>query len=392
MSAPRSTVLIDATPLRTPSGTRGIGRYVYELLHGLADERPSWEDRFNLVVLGDLGPRGEPELTDDLRGAAERGLLARGSVGREVMRWRRQWWLGAAAVQARADLMHETEPLGVPLRGNVPRLVTCYDLIPLLYPGRYLTTPLHFPWQWAKDYRRYARARRVVAISERTRTDALKMLHVAPERIDVVATGINLQRWAAQTDANDDAELATLGVGSRPFLVYVGYGDFRKNIDEMFASLALVRREVDVELAWAGQLNPKHLQKMQRKARAAGVEESVRFLGFVSDSALAALFRRAVAHVFLSRIEGFGLSVAEAMSLGCPVIVAQGSGSDEVARSGGIIVGPNDHELAAANVLRLLREPTFRAERSAACRERVRQFSRQAMARGYLEQYALALR
>jgi glycosyltransferase involved in cell wall biosynthesis len=391
MSTPCApTVLIDATPLRTPSGVRGIGRYVFELLHGLHDERPVWKERLRIVALGSLGARGEVELSEDLAGTADRAIEQRGAIPNQTMRRRRQLWLGAAASKAGASLLHETEALGTPLYCPTPRLVTCYDLIPLHYPTHYLPTPAHFPLQWLKDWRRYARARRVVTISERTRDDVLRILKIPAGRVQAVLTGIDLQRWSNQPSDGDAGHLEALGLRPRSFLIYVGYGDFRKNAEGMFATLALARQRADVSLVWAGVLSKKLLAALTKKAKRAGVLEHVKFAGFVSDEALGALYRGSIAHLFLSRLEGFGLSVAEAMAVGCPVIVARASGADEVAGEAGFVVNPEDSRAAAEAVL-ALRDEAARTRAGEASRARVALFGRGVMARGYVEEYLRAL-
>lgn len=391
MSAPRPTILIDATPLRTPSGIRGIGRYVFELMHGLEDVRDQWEADLRIVALEGLTRTGAAAIRDDLRAAADDAISDKGKIPNPTMRLRRQLWLGRACSKAGANLLHETEALGTPLRCPVPRLVTCYDLIPLRFPYRYLPTPLHYPLQWAKDWRRYATARRVVTISQRTRDDVIKILRMSPDRVEAVVTGIDLGRWASLDGTGDEAALAELGLRGRRFLLYVGYGDYRKNVEGMFGTLARVVRESEVELVWAGALDAKRKRKIEAQARDAGVREHVRLLGYVSDSVLAALFRGAVAHLFLSRLEGFGLSVAEAMAVGCPVIVARGSGADEVAGQAGIIVDPDDLEAAARGVLLLLRDEQTRSRYADACRRQVALFGRASMASGYIGAYRHAL-
>ena len=389
-SSPSPTVLVDATPLCTPSGVRGIGRYVFELLRGLEDVRGEWEGRLRILALCSLGSRGEAEVSEDLAAAAEGGIAQRGAVPNATMRRRRQLWLGSAVRKAGADLLHETEALGTPLWCPVPRVVTCYDLIPLHYPWHYLPTVGHYPIQWLKDWRRYGRAARVVTISDRTRDDVLAILRLPPQRVQAVPTGIDLQRWVQQPQGEDGAHLAAFGLSPRSFLVYVGYGDYRKNVEGMFRTLALVRQQADVSLVWAGSLSKKLLSRLKKKAARAGVLEHVRFLGFVSDDALGALYRGSLAHLFLSRLEGFGLSVAEAMAVGCPVIVAGGSGTDEVAGNAGIVVGPDDAQAAAQAVLSL-RDEERRTRFGIQGAARVAQYGRAVMARGYVAEYGKAL-
>jgi glycosyltransferase involved in cell wall biosynthesis len=118
---------------------------------------------------------------------------------------------------------------------------------------------------------------------------------------------------------------------------------------------------------------------------------NIRFLGHCSDEDLGILYRAAAGHLFLSRLEGFGLTVVEAMASSCPVIVASGSGSDEVAAEAALIVDPDDPREAAEAMRRIVGEPELRAQMVNKGHERAKLYERRAMARGYAESYMRAL-
>ena len=103
-----------------------------------------------------------------------------------------------------------------------------------------------------------------------------------------------------------------------------------------------------------------------------------------SGDDLAILYRNALAHLFVSRLEGFGISVAEAMASGCPVIVAKRSGADEVGGDAVLKIDQGDHVAAARGIVRLASDPAERARLTAAGLSRARVFDRASMARGYV--------
>src|SRR5690606_9563092 len=110
------------------------------------------------------------------------------------------------------------------------------------------------------------------------------------------------------------------------YLLYAGDADWRKNSTGMFAALALARREIpNLTLVWAGKLSPQREARVRREAAEAGVAGAVRLLGWVPDDDLLALYRGAHAMLFVSRAEGFGLPVVEAMASGCPVVTSDTS-------------------------------------------------------------------
>jgi alpha-1,3-rhamnosyl/mannosyltransferase len=376
-------ILVDASSLRGESGFRGIGRYIYDLLYGLAATEREWSPSMRISVLRDIAYDPRRAVSTDLIAAAEDGMRVP-----RIKDWpltaKRWLLLGRITRAVGADVVHLTQARGVPFYKTIPRVVTCHDLIPLHYPREYLPTASLHASRYLRELHRFRTATRVVAISERSRED-LALLHVRPERIDVVPNGIDLRQWSPEPKPADAARLAALGLGDTPFVVYVGFCDPRKNVPVMLRALAEARRNARVVLAWAGELPRRTQRRMFAQAKAAGLEkEAMRLLGFVSADDLALLYRHARALVFLSRREGFGLPVAEAMASGCPAIVARASGSDDVAGDAGVVLDADDVRGAAAAIARLSSNPEERARLAAAGLERVKKFGREEMARGYV--------
>lgn len=386
MRGPR-TVVFDATPLRGSSGHRGIGQFIYDLLQGLAETRDEWRDQLRIRVVDDIDWRKGISSCDDPGEAAERLYAVRGTATKSLVH-RRRLFLDRGAKRLGADLLHLPEALGTPLTNEVRRVVTCHDLIPLRMPREYLGRGLRRLTRPSVDARRYTSAARVVAISERTRLDLQQLLAVPPALVDVVPNGIDLSHWGPTQSEHDRARLAALGVGQRPYVVYVGYWDDRKDVPTMLRAVAEARKRTDVELVWAGRLTPRDLEKLGkylRRHKVSSLFADVKLTGFVSGDDLAILYRNALAHLFLSRLEGFGLSVVEAMASGCPVILASDSGADEVGGDAAIAVRQGDARAAADALVRLGSDAAERRRRQEAGLARATKFGRVAMARGYLD-------
>lgn len=390
--AARPLVLFDATCIRMGSGMRGIGRFTLDLLHGLEATRGEWEARLEIAALTDLGLAPRWSTTRDLRAAGEETAVARATYDDRYL-VRRWLWLAAATRAEGADLLFMPEARGVPPLLGVPRVVTCHDLIPLAHPEHYLSnSALRLRQRRLVELRRFRLARRVVAISERTRRDVVSLLGVEPARVDMVPNGVDVARFADDSGRAGDAErLRERGLGARPFVLYLGNGDWRKNVPTMFAAVAHAARTLDLEIAWAGVLQDYVKERVLRQAREAGVESRLRFLGFVPDDDLPALYRGALAHVFLSRVEGFGLTAVEAMAAGCPVLLARGSGTDEIAGDAGFIVDADDARGAGEVLVMLARDPASRDERVSRGRVRAQAYGREACARGYVQSFLRAL-
>ncbi|HTO50195.1 MAG TPA: glycosyltransferase [Burkholderiales bacterium] len=198
-------------------------------------------------------------------------------------------------------------------------------------------------------------------------------------RIEIVPTGIPL----AELSGGDGMRFrAARGIApSRPVLLYVGRVAFEKNIGFLLRVLPLVRRDIpDALLVVCGE-GPA-LAKLTRLARALGVAEAVRFVGYLERTThLLDCYRAADAFVFASRTETQGLVLLEAMALGVPVVSTAVMGTrDIVGPERGALVAADDEDDFAAKVVRLLRDRDLRARLSAEGREFARSWSATSLA------------
>ncbi|MFO0659662.1 MAG: glycosyltransferase family 1 protein [Polyangiaceae bacterium] len=393
---PLPRVLIDATPLSTPSRTRGIGRLTYDLLVGLEAAREQWCRTLDIVALTSLSLCGKASVDDDLARAAQT-LCSRGSNLGPASHWARRLGLARAVHSTSAVLIHLPELIGVPLL-PCRFTATCHDLIRLAFPRYYLGFSVSKPDGYLfhqpgtlvyrrREQRRWRCAERIICVSDKTREALMSELGIPDKKIDVVLSGIDLSQWVpAQL-----GDLVASPASGRPYVLYVGDADYRKNISGMFGALAEVRRSADVELVWAGKLAPEVRIEIERRARVAGVHHAVRFLGFVPDEQLLTLYRNAVALLFLSRLEGFGLPAVEAMASGCPVIVALDSGTDAITASAALHVAPDDAQRSALLIERLMSDVELRKKHIAMGLDRAKDFDRARMARGYAASFERAI-
>jgi glycosyltransferase involved in cell wall biosynthesis len=390
----RARILVDATPLWATSGLRGIGRYLRDLLTGLARVRGNAPD-LEILAVRSLVPH-RASVTADLDAVVAESLDKGGSTDL-AQRTTRRFLLSAVLRRHGASLVHLPEMFGTPLTLPVPMVATCHDLIPLRHPEWYLpskesatsasrsTRALAYAVRWLKDQRRYRRARRVVAISPQTRDDLVSILRLREDKIDVVPSGLVLERYRRHGDVVETTP------HPRPYILYVGFCDPRKNMPALFATLSILSHTHDLDLLWAGDIDKHWQQTMTSLASEHNVSTRVHLLGFVSDEMLGRLYRHAVSLVFLSKIEGFGLPVVEAMAAGCPVVVARGSGSDKLVAQAGVQVDASDPEEVACAVRRLIEQPAHQNALRSAGLVQVEQFSCEAMAWGYVSTWRRSL-
>jgi glycosyltransferase involved in cell wall biosynthesis len=389
------TVLFDLTILATETKVRGIGRYLSELARALGKAtRGSNAMRVRFLERADWA--GDGCISDDAEAAIERLVERPWRVPRHAWAYRQRLGMARAVRANDVDLVHvgygNARPLG---RLGCPRVVTCHDLIPLLFPDRYAD------WQegWAKgrrwlDEQRYVGADHVIAISQATKADLIRLLGVPERKISVVPNGIDLSKWKPRPSVLDAGVRARFRVEARPYLIYAGDADWRKNAEGMLAGLAGARarmRHEDLCLVWAGLLRDDRRRSLLEHARAHGVDDALVLAGYVSDDELHALYRGALATLLVSHAEGFGYPVIEAMALGCPVIASNCSSLPEVAGDAALLVDPRDHGAIAAAITTLAESPTERQRLIDKGKVRATEFTVERQAERTLEVYRAVL-
>jgi glycosyltransferase involved in cell wall biosynthesis len=201
---------------------------------------------------------------------------------------------------------------------------------------------------------------------------------------------VKLERWSAIPGAADATLRQRYELGDRSLLVYAGDADWRKNADGMLRALERARRlkpSADFALVWAGKLSEKRQEGIRALARELAVEASVKLLGFVPDEDLAALYRQAHATLFVSRAEGFGYPVLEAMACGSPVITSNVSSLLELAGDVAVTVDPEDPERIAQAIVAVEQNSEARSQLTARGRDWVARFSCERQAQETLAVY-----
>ena len=242
------------------------------------------------------------------------------------------------------------------------RLGIVYDLIPYIYPERYLSKDeARLPYLDA--FRLMREYDRLFAISQATRQDTIRLAGVAPERIVCVYGDID-HRKRSLIEGGDPAET---GVAERyglraPYCVYIGGDDWRKNMDGMVYAFAHFHaRHPDRQLAIVCKLSPERIARFQMLAASLGIRPgAIVFTGYVSDEDLVAITRQAEMMAYPSLYEGLGLPVLEAYGCGVPVVGSNTSSIKELVIPE-LGCDPQQPAAIAAAMERLILEPHLRA-------------------------------
>lgn len=267
-------------------------------------------------------------------------------------------WTTQAIRRLPLDLLHD--PTGSMLfarRPNCRSVLTIHDLSSLTMPE-----VNRRGWLAHRLFgRRVCRhVDRIIAISEHTKRDLLHYHRVPEEKIRVVPNGLSA-RFQPPTPG-DVARVRDRWTGGRPFLLFVGVLQPRKNIPALLRAYAAARAQgLDRPLVIAGGKGWGY-EPIFALVEELKLHDAVIFTGRVDDTELPALYGAAEVFVFPSLYEGFGWPPLEAMASGTPVICSNASSLPEVVGDAAILVEPNDIAGITAQLLRVTGDVSLQTE------------------------------
>jgi glycosyltransferase involved in cell wall biosynthesis len=205
------------------------------------------------------------------------------------------------------------------------------------------------------------RAKRVITLSESSRRDIIHSYRVSPQKV-VVTPLAAAPGFGQTTPEQQRAVQQRLGI-TTPYLLSVGNVQPRKNLARLvraFSALTETHSE-PLELVIAGP-DKYRADLLRQEIETARVADRVRLVGYVPDADLAPLYGGALAFVYPSLYEGFGLPVLEAMACGTPVVCSNTSSLPEVAGDAALLVSPTDTRAIARALTQLVDSAHLRAE------------------------------
>lgn len=243
------------------------------------------------------------------------------------------------AMRPRPDLLHSVDHVAPAWRAW-KSVVTVHDLAFLLYPETHTPESLRY-YTAARDSVR--RAERVIAVSQRTASDTVRLLGVDPARIRVVYEAA-APVYAPRPRETLRPVAGRLGIDmERPYILFVGTIEPRKNIPFLLEAFALLRGSIDAQLVLAGPRGWLDAPIFAAHVRL-GLGDSARFVGPVGEEDLAVLYSHASVVVLPSLYEGFGLPVVEAMACGAPVLCSKTVPALEIMGGAANALPPDDVE------------------------------------------------
>jgi alpha-1,3-rhamnosyl/mannosyltransferase len=332
-------IALDATPLTIPSG--GERRYTEELTRALA--RAFADDEFWLLSdqKFDL-PDGVPANVHS--GGGPRSVLER--------RWW-MWGLQSEIARLGIDVFHGTD-FAVPYLPVRPSVMTLHDLSPWMDKSWHVDADR--VKKRAPILLRLGLATLVITPSEAVRKQAIERFRITPDRVVAIP----------HAAAKHFRPMARAG-NHRPYLLYVGTIEPRKNVKLIIDTWREIRKTHPIDLILAG--------RRREDSPEIPAEPGLQLVGLVPEGELASFYSGALACLYPSYYEGFGLPVLEAMQCGAPVIASNAPAISEVAGDAAILLNPTDQRAWVNAVQALIENPERRRDLSEKALARAAQFS-----------------
>ena len=269
-----------------------------------------------------------------------------------------------------------TSPFHPKEREGYKTILVVHDLIPYFFPF----SRASFLWRLFYKFKIQSRiilgrAARIIAVSENTATDIVRLFGVAREKIKIVPEAAAKEYHPV---APPLAEERIAKYNLKPgYILYVGRQDPYKNLLGLISAYGLLPGGLRNEhsLVIVGPKNERYFPELLKRIKEVGVEKNVIFPGYIENEDLPSLYSAARIAVLVSFYEGFGLPVLEAMSCGTPVVCSNTSSLPEVAGEAALLVDPKNQEEIAAAFEKILVSKNLSEEFSQKGLERAKKFS-----------------
>ncbi len=402
-------IAFDLSAIQSDHRLRGIGQTVTNIIENIPEE---YSKKHTFIfymggedhsVLEELNLGGIKYETRQINPASALQLRLPGRLGVVVTGINqlislKDYYFGDSRITNTEDVdvfiqCDQSQPL--PKRHGQKNVYIAYDIIPYIlsrdylwdykitrtrgYSRRYATRQAIKRWFYIKKLRVSGRkADLVLAISEQTKNDFIKYVHVAENKIETIPLGVPNNTGDLIDTAPQLFKFIKNSWGYKKtpitltsddnFLLYVGGADPRRKVEDLVSAYNQLRatgNNLKLVLAGDSMQGPSEIanSSIRRSLESSSYKEDIIFMGFVPQQTREWLYKNALAYVYPSKYEGFGLPVLEAMAHGTPVICYRNSATEEVA--GALPIYTEGSVGIKESILKLINTPATKVERDA---------------------------
>jgi glycosyltransferase involved in cell wall biosynthesis len=317
----------------------GVEEYAYHLIKHLTMLDENKRHRFVLYSYR-IPPANDLELPDNFKV--------------RHLRWPLPMW---TQLRLSAEMsFNQPEVLFIPV--HVLPLIHPKNSIVAIHGLEYEYYPGMYPWRHLK-YLRWStqsalkKARKIIAVSENTKKDLVKLYGGQPDKIKVIHHGFTKQGQSFKDSPENRTVLKGLSLNS-PFILFIGRIETKKNLIGILEAYKILKEKYQIphKLVLAGSPGFGYdvlKLKIKNYLKIKNLKSEIIETNYVSEQKKQELFKNAETFIFPSFYEGFGIPILEAQAAGCSVITSNVSSMPEVAGSGALLVNPkNIEEIAQA--------------------------------------------
>ena len=275
--------------------------------------------------------------------------------------------------------------------GDIPRLLTISDLIPILFPN---LVPAKVHYQFIKTINSIdINEDWIICISQQTKKDFCQYTSIKPERVFVTPLAASNKFYPISNLAIINSALEHYRIPNCPYLLSIATLEPRKNLTlliKCFCKIITENPNLDLNLVLVGVSGWKNKDIFDIVEKNPQLKPRIIFTGYIPDSDLSAIYSGAIAFVYPSLYEGFGLPPLEAMQCGIPVITSNTSSLPEVVGNAGITIDPKQSDELCQAMLDVVNNSKLRAQMSLLSLEQASKFSWKKCAEQTIEVYKIA--
>lgn len=363
---------IAITTLVTPNVTNGLSQYIRFLVQALQEIESS--HTFYIILNKSFESSIEIKKPN-----FHKVVINIPHHPRVIMRPTYFFWqnlmFGKFLKKNKIDVFHIPNPIPLINNYGIPTVVTIHDVAEL---RNFRHSGLHRLFRVFSNYTSARNSDQIITVSDFSKKELMSLMKIEKNKIHVTHPGLTLK---TNTDSYPKE------IFDIPYFLFVGTSELHKNLENVVKAFSLLKTQKKIGLYVVGRITKPELYTKYVQSY---TNRIIRFKGVISEKRLKTYYENAIALVYTSLYEGFGLPVLESMSVGTPVIATSGSSMQEVAGDAAIYVNSSNAGSIGSAMERIMKDEVLKSKLSEKGLERAQKFNWIKTAKKTIEIYEIA--